>query len=106
MRYMERAYTVALDARRKDLQTIAAQALAQAHLVQLEFEEAELLITRALELAGESGSVRARMSAALSYGWFLRLTGELDAAETVVEEVRSTAPSIRSGVRWRSSRRT
>jgi class 3 adenylate cyclase/tetratricopeptide (TPR) repeat protein len=94
VRFMERAYAVALDARRKDLQTIAAQALAQAHMVGLELDEAELLITRALELAGESGSVRARMSATLSYGWFLRLKGELDAAETVLEEVRATAEEL------------
>ncbi len=51
-------------------------------------------ITRALELADESGSVRARMSATLAYGWFLRLNGELDAAETVVEEVRATAEEL------------
>jgi class 3 adenylate cyclase/tetratricopeptide (TPR) repeat protein len=94
VRYMERAYTVALDARRKDLQTIAAQALAQAHIIGLELDEAELLITRALELAGESGSVRARISATLAYGWFLSLKGELDAAETVVEEVRATAEEL------------
>ncbi|HJS49213.1 MAG TPA: AAA family ATPase [Gaiellaceae bacterium] len=94
VRFMERAYTVALDARRKDLQTMAAQALAQAHLIALELDEAELLIARALELAGESGSVRARMSATLSYGWFLRLKGELDAAETVLEEVRTTAEEL------------
>jgi class 3 adenylate cyclase/tetratricopeptide (TPR) repeat protein len=94
VRYMERAYTVALDARRKDLQTMAAQALALAHLMGLELDEAELLITRALELAGESGSVRARISATLAYGWFLRLKGELDAAETVFEEVRGTAEEL------------
>ena len=94
VRYMERAYTAALDAERKDLQTLAAQALASSHLVALELDEAELLITRALELAGESGSVRARMSATLAYGWFLRLKGELDAAETVFEEVRSTAEEL------------
>jgi class 3 adenylate cyclase/tetratricopeptide (TPR) repeat protein len=94
VRYMERAYATALDAQRKDLQTLAAQALAGAHLIALELDEAELLITRALELAGESGSVRARMSATLAYGWFLRLKGELDAAETVFEEVRSTAEEL------------
>jgi tetratricopeptide (TPR) repeat protein len=38
--------------------------------------------------------VRARISAALSYGWFLRLKGEHDAAETVVEEVRTTAEEL------------
>ena len=46
---------------RKDLQTIAAQALRATHMVALELDEAELLLTRALELAGESGSVRARI---------------------------------------------
>ena len=93
-RYMERAYVVALDARRKDLQTIAAQALAQTHMLALELDEAELLITRALELAGESGSVRARMSATLVYSWFLTLKGELDAAETMAEEVRASAEEL------------
>jgi tetratricopeptide (TPR) repeat protein len=94
VRFMERAYAVALDARRKDLQTIAAQELGKSRLVALELDEAELLITRAMELAGESGSVRARMGATLSYGWFLRLKGELDAAETVLEEVRATAEEL------------
>ncbi len=92
--YMERAYALAMDAGRKDLQTIAAQALAQTHIVRLEFDEAELLLTRALELAGESGSVRARVGATLSYGWFLAVRGELDAAETVYEEVRQTATEL------------
>ena len=91
VRYMERAYVIALDAGRKDLQTIAAQALASAHIVRLELDEAELLLTRALELAGESGSVRARLSSTLGYAWFLRMKGELDAAETMMEEVRGTA---------------
>lgn len=89
--FMERAYVTALDAGRKDLQTIAAQALAQTHIVRLELDEAELLLTRALELAGETGSVRARLSATLAYAWFLRVKGELDDAETMVEEARATA---------------
>jgi tetratricopeptide (TPR) repeat protein len=91
VRHMERAYAIALDAERKDLQTIAAQALAQSHIVQLELDEAELLLTRALELAGESGSVRARLGATLAYSWFLIVKGELDAAETMLDEVRATA---------------
>ena len=74
--------------------SVMEEKLAQAHMVALELDEAELLITRALELAGESGSVRARMWATLSYGWFLRLKGELDAAETVLEEVRATAEEL------------
>jgi class 3 adenylate cyclase/tetratricopeptide (TPR) repeat protein len=94
VRFMERAYVIALDAGRKDLQTIAAQSLATTHIVRLELDEAELLLTRALELAGESGSVRARVSATLSYGYFLTIKGELDAAETVLEEVRTTATEL------------
>ncbi len=92
--FMERAYALAMDAGRKDLQTIAAQVLAQTHIVSLELDEAELLLMRALELAGESGSVRARFGATLSYGWFLAVKGELAAAETVFEEVRQTASEL------------
>ena len=91
---MERAYVKALDAGRKDLQTIAAQALASAHIMRLELDEAEILLTRALELAGESGSVRARISATLAYAGFLKVKGELDAAETMMEEVRETAVEL------------
>jgi class 3 adenylate cyclase/tetratricopeptide (TPR) repeat protein len=94
VRFMERAYGIALDAGRKDLQTIAAQVLAQTHIIRLELDEAELLLTRALELAGESGSVRARVGAALSYGWFLSVKGEIDAAETLFEEVRATSTEL------------
>jgi len=94
VRYMEKAYGVALDAQRKDLQTIAAQALAQAHIMSLELEEAELLLTRALELAGESGSVRARVWATLAYGWLLTVQGDLDAADTLFEEVRVSAAEL------------
>ena len=92
--YMERAYALAMDAGRKDLQTIAAQILAQTHIIRLELDEAELLLTRALELAGDSGSIRARAGASLSYGWFLAVKGELDAAETVYEEVRQSAAEL------------
>jgi tetratricopeptide (TPR) repeat protein len=91
VQFMERAYVTALDAGRKDLQTIAAQALAQTHIIRLELDEAELLLTRALELAGETGSVRARLSATLAYAGFLRVKGELDDAETMMEEARATA---------------
>jgi tetratricopeptide (TPR) repeat protein len=94
VRYMERAYAIGIDSQRKDLQTIAAQALAQTHIVRLELDEAELLLTRALELAGESGSVRARVGATLAYAWFLMVKGELDAAETLLEEVRTTSAEL------------
>jgi tetratricopeptide (TPR) repeat protein len=92
--YMEKAYAIAVDADRKDLQTIAAQALAQTHIVRFELDEAEVLLTRALELAGESGSLRARAGAALAYAWFLIVKGELDAAETLLDEVRTTSAEL------------
>ncbi len=94
VRYMERAYVKALDAGRKDLQTIAAQALASRHMILLELDEAEIVLTRALELAGDSGSVRARISATLAYAGFLKVKGELDAAQTMMEEVRETAEEM------------
>jgi class 3 adenylate cyclase/tetratricopeptide (TPR) repeat protein len=94
VRFMERAYVIALDAGRKDQQTIAAQALARTHIMRLELDEAELLLTRALELAGESGSARGRVSATLTYGWLLAAKGELDEAESVFEEVRTTAAEL------------
>jgi class 3 adenylate cyclase/tetratricopeptide (TPR) repeat protein len=92
--YMERAFAIAVDADRKDLQTMAAQSLAQTHIVRLELDEAERLLTRALELAGESGSVRARMGTTFAYGWFLTVKGELDAAETLFEDLRSSASEL------------
>jgi class 3 adenylate cyclase/tetratricopeptide (TPR) repeat protein len=94
VRYMEQAYVIALDAGRKDLQTLAAQALAQTHIWRLELDEAELLLTRALELASESGSARAKVGTKLSYGLFLTIKGELDAAETIFEEVRVAAGEL------------
>jgi tetratricopeptide (TPR) repeat protein len=94
IRHMEKAFEIAVDAERKDLQTIAAQALAQTHIIRLELDEAERLLTRALELSGESGSVRARVRTTITYGWFLMVKGELDAAETVFEEVRTTASEL------------
>ena len=103
VRYMERAYVKALDAGRKDLQTIAAQSLASRHIVLLELDEAELLLTRALELAGESGSVRARISATLAYAGFLKVKGELDAAQTMMEEVRGHCGGDRHRARARGS---
>src|SRR5207302_1091027 len=87
---------IAVDADRKDLQTIAAQALAQSHIIRLELDEAERLLTRALELSGESGSVRARIGTTITYGTFLMFKGELDAAETVLEAVRTTAGTVRA----------
>jgi class 3 adenylate cyclase/tetratricopeptide (TPR) repeat protein len=97
IRHMEKAFEIAVDAERKDLQTIAAQALASSHIYRLELDEAERLLTRALELSGESGSMRARIGTSGTYGFFLMVKGELDAAETVFEEVRTSASELGLG---------
>jgi class 3 adenylate cyclase/tetratricopeptide (TPR) repeat protein len=94
MEYMEKAYAIAVDADRKDLQTIAAQALAQVHIVRLELDEAESLLARALELAGESGSIRAKAGASLAYSWLLMVREEFDAAEHLLEEVRVSSAEL------------
>jgi class 3 adenylate cyclase/tetratricopeptide (TPR) repeat protein len=92
--FMEQAFAVALAAGRKDLQTIASQALAQAHIVRLELDKAERLIQKAVELAEESGSPRARGQAKLALGWLLRMRKELDAAEAAYEEARELFAEI------------
>ena len=95
VRYMERAYVIALDAGRKDLQTIAAQALATAHIVAARAGRGGAPAhARARACRGERRASRARLSATLAYAWFLRVKGEFDAAETMIEEVRSTAEEL------------
>jgi len=92
--FLEQAYQLALGAGRPDLQTTAAQALAQIHLVRLELDEAERLSVQALGLAGESKSLRARTGATLTYASLLAARGELDEAETLLEEVRTSAAEL------------
>jgi tetratricopeptide (TPR) repeat protein len=92
--YIEQAFAVALAAGRKDLQTIASQSLAQAHIVRLEFGKAERLIQKALELAEGSGSPRARGSAKLTLGWLYRMREDYDAAEVAYEEARELFAEI------------
>jgi tetratricopeptide (TPR) repeat protein len=92
--YIEQAFAVALAGGRKDLQTIASQALAQAHIVRLEFDKAERLIRKALELAEASGSPRARGTATLTLGWLYRMRNELDEADAAYEEARELFAEI------------
>jgi class 3 adenylate cyclase/tetratricopeptide (TPR) repeat protein len=95
--FIEQAFAVALAAGRKDLQTIASQALAQAHIVRLELDKAERLIHKALELADGSGSPRARGQANLTLGFLNRIRGEYDAAEAAYEEAREQFAEIGHG---------
>jgi tetratricopeptide (TPR) repeat protein len=92
--YIEQAFAVALAAGRKDLQTIASQALAQAHIVRLELDKAERLIQKAVELADESGSPRARGQALLTLGLLHRMRKEFEAAEGAYELARELFAEI------------
>jgi class 3 adenylate cyclase/tetratricopeptide (TPR) repeat protein len=92
--FIEQAFSIALAAGRKDLQTIAAQALAQAHIVRLELDQAERQIGKALELAEKSGSIRARGSAQLTLGWLHRMRHELDEADVAYEAARELFAEI------------
>ncbi len=92
--YIEQAFSIALAAGRKDLQTIAAQALAQAHIVRLELDAAERLVDKALELSRESGSPRARGSARLTLGWLRRMRGDYDGAEEAYVEAHELFEEI------------
>ncbi len=94
MPYMEQSFAVALAAGRKDLQTIASQALAQAHIVRLELDKAERLIHKAVELADESGSPRARGQALLTLGLLHRMRNEFEAAEGAYELARELFAEI------------
>lgn len=89
--HLERARAVAAAAGRKDLQTVAGQALAQLHILRLDLEEAGRLLAEALTLAEESGSVRGRVNARLTQGWYLSVQGDLEGARAVVEEARGEA---------------
>jgi len=88
LRYMEQALMVATVAGRKDLETLAAQGLAMSYLTRLELERADELIRRALTLAEESGSIRARAAALASAGSLHLLREENDEAEASYAEAR------------------
>jgi class 3 adenylate cyclase/tetratricopeptide (TPR) repeat protein len=94
IRHLEQAFAVGVAAGRKDLQTTAAQGLAQSHIVRLDLDEAEPLVLRALALAEEGGSVRALSSARSALGLLHTVRGELDEAEVIFEDVRVALAEI------------
>ena len=96
VRYLEEAFAVGLAAGRKDMQTIAAQGLAQAHIVRLELDRAEPLLAKALGMAEESGSVRAKANATMALGWLHQVRGDYDRAQALFEEVRTAAAEMGS----------
>ena len=102
LRYLEQAFAVALAAGRKDLQTLAAQGLAQAYIVQLQLDDAERLLGKALELAEESGSLRARGNTLLTMSALHRARGELAAAAELCEEAKTLFSEV-GNPRWVSA---
>ncbi|MHB8650503.1 MAG: ATP-binding protein [Gaiellaceae bacterium] len=74
-RFAKAALAATREAERKDLEVLVIQMLAGAYISQLEVEEVEPLVERAMELAVESGSVFGRAGALTVRGW-LELTSQ------------------------------
>jgi ATP/maltotriose-dependent transcriptional regulator MalT len=79
--FTKEALELARQAGRKDLESQAAQHLAQIFVARMELEHAEPVIARACELADESGSIEARAYALAARARFVNMKGDLDAAE-------------------------
>jgi class 3 adenylate cyclase/tetratricopeptide (TPR) repeat protein len=86
LRYAEQALAVGTVSGRKDLETLAVQALANTYVAGLELERAEQLIRRAGELAEQSGSIYARAAALTSAGSLHLIREEVDEAEAKYSE--------------------
>jgi class 3 adenylate cyclase/tetratricopeptide (TPR) repeat protein len=97
-RFATEALEVARAGGRKDLESTAAQRLAQIFVARMEIERAEPLVARACELAEESGSIEARAHALASRGRLLSMKGELDEAERAFEEARPLFEEAGAGI--------
>jgi class 3 adenylate cyclase/tetratricopeptide (TPR) repeat protein len=72
---------------RKDLEAIMIQWVAQNAIVRLDVGEAESLVRQAGELAGASGSVRARAAALGTQAWLDEIKGRYEEAERSYAEL-------------------
>ncbi|HXH97948.1 MAG TPA: tetratricopeptide repeat protein, partial [Gaiellaceae bacterium] len=97
-RTAKQALAVAQGLERTDLEALVTQALAQSYLVELDAEQAEPLVRRAVDLTAQSGSVVGRALAAQSVGFLASIRGDLDEAASayseacsIYEEIGSTA---------------
>jgi class 3 adenylate cyclase/tetratricopeptide (TPR) repeat protein len=88
-RHALEAVEVGRAAGRADLESEAAQKVAQAYIARLQLDEAEAFVDRACALADESGSIGARAAALGSRGMLLSARGEADEAEQVLEQART-----------------
>ncbi len=87
-RYVREGLDLARRLARTDLEAQATRELAETFSTQLRFAEAKEMIARALVLAEESGSTIARAHALADTGHVQIRVGELDAAESSLEEAR------------------
>jgi class 3 adenylate cyclase/tetratricopeptide (TPR) repeat protein len=88
-RYAREQLAVAQDAGRQDLESRAAVDLAGVHTARKEYDLAEPLIARSLELAEESGSIVARGHALASSGDLAAWRGDYPQAERELVEARA-----------------
>jgi class 3 adenylate cyclase/tetratricopeptide (TPR) repeat protein len=88
------AITVAQELEREDLEALVTQALAQSYLMELDAEQAEPLVRRALDLAGRSGSVVGRALALESAAWLAWVRRDVDETLAAYDEARSIYDEI------------
>ena len=88
-RFVKEALELARASDRKDLESQAAQQLADIYIARLEVEHAEPVVRRSCELAEESGSIEARGRALMAKGKLHSIKGELDEAETALHDARA-----------------
>jgi tetratricopeptide (TPR) repeat protein len=95
-RTAKHAIAVAQQLEREDLEALVTQALAQSYLIELEAEQAEPLVRRALDLAAKSGSVVGRALASQSSGFLAWVRGDAEEAASAYNEARSIYEEIGS----------
>jgi ATP/maltotriose-dependent transcriptional regulator MalT len=88
-RVAKEALGLAVAGGRKDLESQAAQQLAEIHIARLEVADAEPIVEHAATLAEESGSLEARGRALASRGKLLTLKGEFDEADGALADAQA-----------------
>ena len=79
---------MAREAGRKDLESIALRGRGDAHRAKLELAEARTFLTKALELAEESGAIASRGWVFLTWARIHLLEGDLEQAEEAAEQAK------------------
>ncbi|HET7857391.1 MAG TPA: AAA family ATPase [Gaiellaceae bacterium] len=84
--YLTKELAAARAAGRKDLESLAILTRADTHRVKLEFDEAEVLLAEARDLAEKSGAVASRGRVFLTWGRIYIFRGDLEQAEEAAQE--------------------